>query len=188
MKPLANKDIDEALVKAARAETGWSDTRVAALRHLHGLGLSCAQIAKQMGGATRCGVIGKLHRLGLSNRRKPSEPRQRTTYSKPEPKPRATVALKIAGNGAVFVEPDARPPQFQTKFREGEGGLRIIDPGFDGCRWPLNGEGADMRFCCGKRPDGDTYCEDHARAAYTPTMLTPKRRANELVRSLRRYA
>ncbi len=46
----------------------WTDERVDKLKELWGEGMSASQIAKVMGGVTRNAVIGKVHRLGLSNR------------------------------------------------------------------------------------------------------------------------
>ena len=46
----------------------WTDERVEILKKLWGEGQSASQIAKELGGVTRNAVIGKVHRLGLSNR------------------------------------------------------------------------------------------------------------------------
>ncbi len=46
----------------------WTDERVEKLKELWGEGMSASQIAKALGGVTRNAVIGKVHRLGLSNR------------------------------------------------------------------------------------------------------------------------
>ena len=46
----------------------WTDERVETLKRMWAEGLSASQIAKDLGGVTRNAVIGKVHRLGLSNR------------------------------------------------------------------------------------------------------------------------
>ncbi|MBA3326407.1 MAG: GcrA cell cycle regulator [Rhodobacteraceae bacterium] len=46
----------------------WTDERVETLRAMWAEGKSASQIAKELGGVTRNAVIGKVHRLGLSNR------------------------------------------------------------------------------------------------------------------------
>jgi GcrA cell cycle regulator len=46
----------------------WNDERVDLLKKMWGEGQSASQIAKELGGVTRNAVIGKVHRLGLSNR------------------------------------------------------------------------------------------------------------------------
>ena len=46
----------------------WTDERVELLTKMWGEGQSASQIAKELGGVTRNAVIGKVHRLGLSNR------------------------------------------------------------------------------------------------------------------------
>ena len=46
----------------------WTDERVETLKRMWTDGASASQIAKELGGVTRNAVIGKVHRLGLSNR------------------------------------------------------------------------------------------------------------------------
>ena len=46
----------------------WSDERVATLKKMWLEGSSASEIAKELGNITRNAVIGKVHRLGMSNR------------------------------------------------------------------------------------------------------------------------
>ena len=46
----------------------WTEERVELLKRMWSEGQSASQIAKELGGVTRNAVIGKVHRLGLSNR------------------------------------------------------------------------------------------------------------------------
>jgi GcrA cell cycle regulator len=46
----------------------WTDERVETLKRMWAEGASASQIAKELGQVTRNAVIGKVHRLGLSNR------------------------------------------------------------------------------------------------------------------------
>jgi GcrA cell cycle regulator len=74
----------------------WTDERVETLKKMWGEGQSASQIAKELGGVTRNAVIGKVHRLGLSNRATASgsakaEPKAKAApkappKAKPEPK------------------------------------------------------------------------------------------------------
>ena len=52
----------------------WTDERVETLKRMWGEGASASQIAKELGGVTRNAVIGKVHRLGLSNRNADDKP------------------------------------------------------------------------------------------------------------------
>ena len=49
----------------------WTDERVELLTKLWSEGKTAAEIAKELGGVTRNAVIGKAHRLKLSNRVSP---------------------------------------------------------------------------------------------------------------------
>ena len=51
----------------------WNDERVELLKKLWIDGMSASQIASSLGEVTRNAVIGKIHRLGLSNRARPGQ-------------------------------------------------------------------------------------------------------------------
>ena len=76
----------------------WTDERVELLKKMWGEGQSASQIAKELGGVTRNAVIGKVHRLGLSNRNtgsttaSSSEPASKPAKEKPAPKAAAKPA------------------------------------------------------------------------------------------------
>ena len=114
----------------------WTDERVETLKKMWAEGQSASQIAKELGGVTRNAVIGKVHRLGLSNRVGPGTPAEdegtaasaTTTAApipaapaKPAPAPRA-VAPEPAPRSApaapapqpVAAEPTAPPMDSST--------------------------------------------------------------------------
>ena len=72
----------------------WTDERVELLKKMWSEGQSASQIAKELGGVTRNAVIGKVHRLGLSNRSGGAAPA--APAPKPEPNPAAKPAPKPA--------------------------------------------------------------------------------------------
>lgn len=75
---------------------GWTDERVETLKKLWMEGLSASQIAGELGqGVTRNAVIGKVHRLKLSARAKPTNTAPRARPA-PRPAPRR-VASPSAG-------------------------------------------------------------------------------------------
>jgi GcrA cell cycle regulator len=63
-------------------QMSWTDDRVEILKKLWIEGQSASQIAKELGGVTRNAVIGKVHRLGLSNRATSSSSSKSDTKSK----------------------------------------------------------------------------------------------------------
>ncbi|MEM9641658.1 MAG: GcrA family cell cycle regulator [Pseudomonadota bacterium] len=72
----------------------WTDERVETLKTMWTEGKSASQIAKELGGVTRNAVIGKVHRLGLSNRAQPAKAAVETAAPKPAeaPKPKPSAA------------------------------------------------------------------------------------------------
>ncbi|MEL6451497.1 MAG: GcrA family cell cycle regulator [Pseudomonadota bacterium] len=86
----------------------WTDERVELLKKMWGEGQSASQIAKELGGVTRNAVIGKVHRLGLSNRagsgaaapaakaEPKAKPAPKAAEPKAKPQPKTEPAIKPA--------------------------------------------------------------------------------------------
>ncbi|MFN4170994.1 MAG: GcrA family cell cycle regulator [Pseudorhodobacter sp.] len=96
----------------------WTDERVETLKKMWAEGQSASQIAKELGGVTRNAVIGKVHRLGLSNRVGGKEEGEAEAPVAPAPSaaapPRAEPAPVMAETAASRMpEPPRaeRPPQ-----------------------------------------------------------------------------
>lgn len=118
----------------------WTDERVELLKKMWSEGQSASQIAKELGGVTRNAVIGKVHRLGLSNRAgatpapaeaKPVEPKTQAKAKAPpkpapankpepapEPKPEPAVAATTPAispaRKAIIPAGQPLPPQPST--------------------------------------------------------------------------
>ena len=84
----------------------WTDERVETLKRMWGEGQSASQIARELGGVTRNAVIGKVHRLGLSNRTLAGE----TPADAAEATPEATVEATATSTEAEAAteSPEAR--------------------------------------------------------------------------------
>jgi GcrA cell cycle regulator len=90
----------------------WTDDRVEILKKMWGEGQSASQIAKELGGVTRNAVIGKVHRLGLSNRTTTGAAAPAAAPPKPEekPKPAAKPAAKAKEEEPKEEAVEAAPP------------------------------------------------------------------------------
>jgi len=120
----------DAVLKEAGKMT-WTTEREDLLKVLWMQGLSCSQIARQLGGGiSRNAVIGKVTRLGLAKRASPSRPpRRRVRAAKPDqriiPKPRLSydgAKPKGALRGPQNVKFIDRSPSHCPMFVEGEEG------------------------------------------------------------------
>lgn len=124
----------------------WTDERVALLKKLWGEGKTAAEIAQALGGVTRNAVIGKAHRLKLSNRVSPIQ--QNKKPSAPIA-PRQERRIEIA----AFDENRETVDMMELKPRE--------------CRWPLGDPREEnFGFCGGVSVPGLPYCAEHAKVAY----------------------
>lgn len=129
----------------------WTDERVMLLKKLWGEGKTAAEIAKALGGVTRNAVIGKAHRLKLSNRISPIQQNERREERALEVKKAPKVKAVIA------------PKPANTAFK----GLKLIELRERMCRWPSGDpKDEDFAFCGCQSVPGLPYCEDHAKIAY----------------------
>ena len=86
----------------------WTDERVETLKKMWGEGQSASQIAKELGGVTRNAVIGKVHRLGLSNRGAAAAPAAAKPEAKAKPAPKAEAKPAAPAKPA---EPEPEPQE-----------------------------------------------------------------------------
>ena len=101
----------------------WTDERVELLKKMWSEGQSASQIAKELGGVTRNAVIGKVHRLGLSNRTAGAGPAPAAAAPaaapKAEPKPKpAAPRPEAKARPAPKAEPVAEPEEDATEETE----------------------------------------------------------------------
>ena len=170
---------------------GRTEERVELLKKLWAEGLSASQIAAELGGVTRNAVIGKVHRLGLSGRAKPT----RSAVSRPRrmrsPRPRGPEGgFATIGNTALKADsaplPRARPKPERMPVAElvipMEERKTILQLTEHTCKWPI-GDPSDEEFhFCGRHSDvGNPECEHHARVAYQP--LAERRRERRAQRA-----
>jgi GcrA cell cycle regulator len=94
----------------------WNDERVELLKKMWSEGQSASQIAKELGNVTRNAVIGKVHRLGLSNRAGavPVKPAEKVEAAPARPAPKAVEAAAPApeprAEKAATPQQAAQPP------------------------------------------------------------------------------
>lgn len=185
----------------------WNDERVELLKKLWIDGMSASQIATSLGEVTRNAVIGKIHRLGLSNRARPgaavaaaaAAPAVAQSRPKPKMQPAAAAAMAASavapqrtmrpaaatiGNTALKAEPvylvEAEPEKLPTTAS-----VVVIDERVtimmlteQSCRWPIGDPGSEGFSFCGKRSEtGIPYCTHHARIAYQPVERRRDRRS-----------
>jgi GcrA cell cycle regulator len=142
----------------------WTAERIEQLRHCVVTGLTCSEIAAEIG-VSRNAVIGKIHRLGLSTGRPAGAPAQSCPPRAGRPRaPSQRRLLKLAfvqtpdGGGAPIAlgaSIESAHPCALTELAERT------------CRWPLGDPmSADFAYCGNDAINGFTYCVGHARMAY----------------------
>jgi GcrA cell cycle regulator len=170
---------------SANYET-WTSERVELLKHYFNAGLSCSQIAGEIG-ATRNAVIGKLHRLGLA---RPKDvlagrlARTRVAKNPSRPKPLRPKSWRLSIRTQHEMLMAAYPASAGTETAvDSPHKCSLLELSQAQCRWPISEPGAaDFRFCGNGAVDGLSYCAGHARIAYR---LRSRQRDRERTHALR---
>ena len=106
----------------------WTDERVELLKKMWTEGQSASQIAKELGGVTRNAVIGKVHRLGLSNRTGGATSSAPAAAPKPEPKAKPAPKAAPAAPAPVVEEEDDDEPRTTSAAPAGVPSRKAIVP------------------------------------------------------------
>jgi GcrA cell cycle regulator len=146
-------------------EPTWTDERLERLKSRFAAGLTCRQIADDIG-VSRNAVIGKLNRLNLTReksgeeRRPPRKEGVRGRRAKSVPRLQYQLLQKL------YAEPQATADDEPI---HDEHRCSLLELSEQKCRWPINTPG-EKDFCfCGNPPvEGLPYCLGHTRLAYRP--------------------
>jgi len=164
----------------------WTDDRVAKLSKLWADGLSASQIAAELGGVTRNAVIGKVHRLGLSGRAKPSsggaKPRRKpvsrssgSNYQRPRATARSTDSSGPRMGSDVAVA--QRPKPVEDLVAPVSKKLTLLELTDFTCKWPTGDPTRPgFSFCGHKSQDEKPYCAFHSKLAFQPPNERRRRR------------
>jgi GcrA cell cycle regulator len=145
----------------------WTDERVALLKKMWIEGKTAAEIAKELGGVTRNAVIGKAHRLKLSNRVSPIQQNK---------KPPAKIV------------PEKKVEKIVVRQRT-EPAVSLIDLKGGECRWPIGDPREEnFGFCGHNAIAGLPYCSEHAKVAYQAATRNRILQAEDFARAENRAA
>ena len=135
----------------------WTTERLELLKTHFDAGLSCREIAAQIG-VSRNAVIGKLSRLGLTRGESHAEPRPK--------KPRgAQSSPRLEYQILRKVYEDGEPVPAAAVVSEHS--CSLLELSKQRCRWPISSPGAEDFCFCGNTPlEGGPYCAGHTRLAY----------------------
>ncbi|RMF38852.1 MAG: GcrA cell cycle regulator [Alphaproteobacteria bacterium] len=184
----------------------WTDERVEQLKAMWNDGKSASQIAKALGGVTRNAVIGKVHRLGLSNRNlggstAPAEdkPAPATTVDPPSPAvepsdppasqedepatareapPRPVPMSGPQPPAAPLSEVSAEALANLAEVEKKARKLSLMQLTERTCKWPIGDPATEEFWFCGlPAMAGKPYCEAHVAVAFQPMSSRRDRRA-----------
>ena len=145
----------------------WTAERVHELQRCVTAGLTCSEIAAEIG-VTRNAVIGKIHRLGLKPLRSPGTPARTCPPRAASPRfsQRKLLRLMFAEAPSLAAEQGSEPAAVESAER-----CSLLELAAGKCRWPVadpvgDHSGADFVFCGNEAVRGFSYCAGHARMAY----------------------
>jgi GcrA cell cycle regulator len=141
----------------------WTDERIELLKSHFAAGLSCRDIAGEIG-VSRNAVIGKLSRLNLTRESSGDAPRPARKDAAKQRRAKTVPRLQYQLLQALYGEPapDDEPiPNGRC--------CSLLELSEQRCRWPISTPGAaDFCFCGNTPVEGLPYCAGHTRLAYRP--------------------
>ena len=141
-------------------EPTWTAERVELLKIHFAAGLSCREIADDIG-VSRNAVIGKLSRLNLTREKAGDARGPARTDAANRPRPRSVPRLQYR-----LLQAAANDEPIHNTHR-----CCLLDLSEDRCRWPISTPGAaDFCFCGNPPIKGLPYCAGHTRLAYRPPL------------------
>jgi GcrA cell cycle regulator len=145
----------------------WTPERVEQLRTCVVNGLTCSQIAAEIG-VTRNAIIGKIHRLGLKPLRSPGASARACPPRAASPRfsRHKLLRLMFAEAPSLAADEAAEPGPVESAHR-----CSLLDLAAGKCRWPvadpvIDCGGGGFVFCGNEAVTGFSYCAAHARMAY----------------------
>src|SRR5262249_23032066 len=153
-------------------ERTWTAERVELLKSCLDAGLSCGQIAREIG-VSRNAVIGKINRLQLP---RCNSVVARQARRKPVPPTRPP---GIVTQHHILMALRAEPQPAAEEVRvPGAYRCSLMELNDGKCRWPINEPGAaNFCFCGNEAVESLPYCAAHARIAYQPAARQRRARA-----------
>ncbi|UPJ65269.1 GcrA family cell cycle regulator [Bradyrhizobium sp. 191] len=155
---IAGGDLDQ-----ARRENGWTATRTRVAIALFNSGLSAAEVAREIGGISRNGVIGKVHRSGLS------EANRKASRAAGEARASRRKRIADASSRRSIVRPkpspeEAPPPSIADQKIPAEQRRTLAQLDSACCHWPVGDPQTPDFFFCGApkaNDEGIPYCPSH---------------------------
>jgi len=140
----------------------WTDERLGLLKIHFEAGLSCSQIAAEIG-VSRNAVIGKLSRLNLARDKAGNQPLVRKSTAK-RPRQESIPRPRLQLLRALQAQPQ---PTVDDKPIHNGHCCSLFELSDERCRWPISTPGAaDFCFCGNPPVEGLPYCAGHSRLAY----------------------
>jgi GcrA cell cycle regulator len=147
----------------------WTGVNEQVLRDLWGE-YSSSYIAGVIGAPSRNSVLGKAHRLGLSEKRSGTPKSRSTPFRKPRVQRFREVPPSRFAEDTVRVEPMQCEHIFDwmKHISPAPQGCSLMDLTHETCRFPLWGDVVSDQYCGAKPLEGLPYCGAHTRISYQP--------------------
>ena len=164
----------------------WTDKKIEKLKQLWEKGVPTAEIGKRLD-FSKNAIVGKVHRLGLSNRNSPiktSSNKVEKVKKNTSKKVEEVVSTSVKKAKVTPVKTPVSKVETKEKFEKTKNesqktslkqskkavleGVSLSELTFDRCCWPLDDANSDeFRFCGKKVFKNRPYCLEHCAMAYT---------------------
>jgi GcrA cell cycle regulator len=168
MSTFEQRQADERRAVTPRQLVDWTEARIDLVRTRWAEGISAANIAFELGGGiSRSAVIGKVHRLKLTQHGRQKPPRPHGNKGQPKAK---SIIKRVAARQKIAAAPLPPAEPYVEQQDEGVdvtaliGLLKLTD---QTCKFPIGDPLLPGFGFCGKQPEPEkVYCAHHCAKAY----------------------
>ena len=138
---------------------GWNSEAVEKLKELWGKDHTASQIAEIIGGVSRNAVIGKAHRLNLSDKSNSKNSIIKKRVSSQLDQSKATKGTRKSKFKSLIIEKDFEP----------ENPKQLEDLDEESCKWPIGHPNESNFYFCGRSSlKNFSYCKLHLLYNFQP--------------------
>ena len=151
----------------------WNEANIETALKMWQAGHSAREISLELKVVSRSAILGKLHRMGVTGRARPSNPAKKKAGRKRNSR---TVTSRRRSSPAAprsVGQTNLTPPPIEAVLLVDGSFATILTITDFMCKWPIGDPGADTFKFCGRRTgdEDEPYCKAHSSLAYQASRI-----------------
>ena len=153
--------------------SAWNEDNIKTLVKMWQAGHTASEISRELKVVSRSAILGKLNRMGMSGRARPSKPVKKTIHNVKVSTSRKTLKPSVPRSPRPTAPVRPAPPPISPVLMADGSFATILTITDYMCKWPIGDPSKDeFRFCGRKTDDAEEpYCKAHSSVAYQASRI-----------------